>query len=71
MKAKEVRGKEDGEIVFERDKLSQELFTMRFRTLTEGIQDPSQFRRIRRELARMHTILRERQLGIRGQAPRG
>lgn len=71
MKAKEVRGKEDGEIAYERSKLEQELFGMKFRTLTEGNPDPAKIRRHRRDLARMHTILRERQLGIRGQAPRG
>lgn len=71
MKAKEIRGKEDAEIRFDADKLGQELFGLKFRTLTEGIQDPAQIRRARRDVARMNTILRERQLGIRGQAPRG
>lgn len=71
MKAKEIRGKEDAEIRFDADKLGQELFGLKFRTLTEGIQDPAKIRRSRRDVARMQTILRERQLGIRGQAPRG
>lgn len=71
MKAKEVRGKEDGEIRFELDKLEQELFGLKFRTLTEGNADPAKIRRSRRDVARMRTILRERQLGIRGQEPRG
>ncbi|MDA1260193.1 MAG: 50S ribosomal protein L29 [Planctomycetota bacterium] len=71
MKAKEVRGKEDGEIQFELEKLEQELFGMKFRTLTEGIADPAKIRRSRRDLARMRTILRERELGVRGQKSRG
>lgn len=71
MKSKEIRGKEDAEIRFDADKLSQELFGLKFRTLTEGMQDPAKIRRNRRDVARMQTILRERQLGIRGQAPRG
>lgn len=71
MKAKEVRGKEDGEIRFELTKLEQELFGLRFRTLTEGNADPAKIRRSRRDLARMRTILRERELGVRGQEPRG
>lgn len=70
MKAKEVRGMQDGEIDLERVKLEQELFGMKFRTLTEGNPDPAKIRRNRRDLARMRTIQRERQLGIRGQAPR-
>lgn len=70
MKAKEVRGMQDGEIDLERIKLEQELFGMKFRTLTEGNPDPAKIRRNRRDLARMRTIQRERQLGIRGQVPR-
>ncbi len=70
MKAKEVRGKDDAEIRFDADKLGQELFNLKFRTLTEGIQDPAKIRRSRRDVARLNTILRERQLGIRGQKPR-
>ena len=62
MKAKEVRGKLDGEIQFELEKLEQELFALKFRTLTEGNPDPAKIRRSRRDLARMRTILRERQL---------
>lgn len=71
MKAKEVRGKEDGELRYELEKLEQELFAMKFRTLTEGNADPAKIRRARRDLARMRTILRERELGVRGQQPRG
>lgn len=70
MKAKEVRGMQDAEIDLEKVKLEQELFGMKFRTLTEGNPDPAKIRRNRRDLARMRTIQRERQLGIRGQAPR-
>ncbi len=70
MKAKEVRGKLDGEIQFELEKLEQELFALKFRTLTEGNPDPAKIRRSRRDLARMRTILRERQIGVRGQQPR-
>jgi len=70
MKPREVRGKEDSEIQFDMDQLSRELFDMRFRSLTEGNPDPSKIRRIRKNLARMLTILREREQGIRGQKSR-
>ncbi len=71
MKAKELRGKEDGEIRFDLQQVEQELFGLKFRTLTEGNPDPAKIRRSRRDLARMRTILRERELGVRGQQPRG
>jgi large subunit ribosomal protein L29 len=70
MKANEARGKEDAELVFDIEQLEKELFEMRFRSLVEGNQDPSKIRRHRRDVARMKTILQERQLGIRGQESR-
>jgi len=70
MKANEVRGKEDAELRFDADQLEKELFDLRFRSMVEANSDPSQIRRNRRDIARMKTILQERQLGIRGQEPR-
>ncbi len=70
MKAKEIRGKEDAEIRFDMENMEKELFDMRFRSLTEGIQNPSKIRLLRRDIARMQTILREREKGIRGQESR-
>lgn len=70
MNAKEVRGKENAEISFDLEASEKELFDLRFRSLTEGIQDPSKIGRLRRDIARMKTILRERDLGVRGQEAR-
>ncbi|MDA0666671.1 MAG: 50S ribosomal protein L29 [Planctomycetota bacterium] len=70
MKAKEIRGKEDAEICFDIEVMEKELFDLRFRSLTEGIQDPAKIRRTRRDLARMKTILQERAHGIDGQESR-
>jgi large subunit ribosomal protein L29 len=70
MKAEEVRGKENSEIEFDLEQLEKEYFEMRFRSLTEGNTDPSRISRLRRDIARMKTILQERSLGVRGQEPR-
>ena len=70
MKAQEVRGKEDTEILFDLQNAEKELFDMRFRSITEGNADPAKIRRLRRDIARMTTILRERELGVRGQESR-
>jgi len=70
MKSQEIRGKEDDEILFDLEKLEKELFEMKFRSLTEGNSDPARIRRVRRDVARMKTIVRERQLGVRGQESR-
>ena len=40
--------------------LTEEQFRLRFRSATESIENPMRFRAIRREIARMKTILRER-----------
>ncbi|MBT3340542.1 MAG: 50S ribosomal protein L29 [Planctomycetes bacterium] len=70
MKVKEVRGKENEEIFFDLANLEKELFEMNFRQLTEGNASPAKIRLVRRDIARMKTILREREIGIRGQEAR-
>lgn len=70
MKSAEIRGKEDDEIRFDIEKLEKEYFEMRFRSLTEGNTNPARIKLIRRDIARMKTILQERLQGIRGQQSR-
>jgi large subunit ribosomal protein L29 len=40
--------------------LTEERFRLRFRSATESIENPMRFRAIRREIARIHTILKEK-----------
>jgi large subunit ribosomal protein L29 len=40
--------------------LTEERFRLRFRSATESIENPMRFRAIRREIARINTILNER-----------
>ena len=40
--------------------LREERFRLRFRSATESIENPIRFRTIRRDIARIQTILRER-----------
>lgn len=70
MKIEEIRGKEDSEIEFDIAQVEKEYFEMRFRSLTEGNQNPSRLGELRKDIARMKTILRERQIGVRGQQSR-
>lgn len=70
MKAEEVRGKENSELEFDLEQIEKEYFEMRFRSLTEGNTNPAKMGRLRKDIARMKTILRERELGVRGQEPR-
>ncbi len=43
------------------DELTRERFNLRFRSATESIDNPMRFRDLRRDIARMQTILRERE----------
>ena len=43
--------------------VEEEQFRIRFRTATESIENPMRFRDLRRDIARLHTILREKANG--------
>jgi large subunit ribosomal protein L29 len=70
MKVDEIRGKNDHELIFELDKTKAELFDLRFKSKTQSLPNPSRIRELRREIARIQTIVHERQTGVRGQEPR-
>jgi large subunit ribosomal protein L29 len=67
---KELREKEDSELRFDIGTLERELFDLRFKSSSEGLAQPSRIRAIRREVARIRTLLRERELAIRGAKSR-
>ncbi len=43
--------------------LTEERFRLRFRSATENIENPMRFRSLRRDIARVRTLLRARELG--------
>ena len=43
--------------------LEEERFRLRFRSATEPLEDPLRLRTIRKDIARLKTILRQRELG--------
>jgi large subunit ribosomal protein L29 len=65
MQAEEIRDLTEEEILSRVAELEEERFRLRFRSATETLEDPLRFRVIRKDIARMKTILRERQ-GTRG-----
>jgi len=62
MRAPEVRELSDDEIRGRIAELEEERFRLRFRAATEVLEQPLRFRMIRKDIARMKTILREREL---------
>jgi large subunit ribosomal protein L29 len=67
MRAKEMRDRSDEELRTMAGNLRQELFTARFKNHTSRLYDSSELPKKRRDLARVQTILRERELGIRAR----
>ncbi len=43
--------------------LTEERFRLRFRSATESVDNPMRFRSLRRDIARLKTLLRARELG--------
>lgn len=43
--------------------MEEEQFRLRFRSATESIENPIQFRARRRDIARVKTVLRQKELG--------
>jgi large subunit ribosomal protein L29 len=62
MKAAEIRKLKDAELEEQVTDARHELLNLRFQAITGQLTDTSRIRIIRRDIARMETILRERQL---------
>ena len=62
MKAADIRELTDSEIQQRIVEAQEELFRLRFRSATQQLENPSLVRKLRRDVARMKTILREREL---------
>lgn len=65
MKADEFRKMNDMELKEKLDELETELSNLQFQKATYQIQNPNQIRMVKRDIARIKTILRERELGIK------
>ena len=64
MRPDEIRAMSSEELVRKLDDLKEELFTLRFQMATAQLENPMRIREVRRDIARVKTILRERELGI-------
>jgi large subunit ribosomal protein L29 len=69
MKTKELRSKEDKELRFDLKNLNKELFDLRFQSASENLSNPARIKQIKREVARIMTILNERRKETGGEAP--
>ena len=62
MKAADIRDWDDVEIRARLGELREEKFRLRFRMGTMELENPKMLQHIRRDVARLNTILREREL---------
>ena len=56
---------DDEKLVAELKKSKEELFNLRFQSATGQLESHGRLKAVRRDIARIYTILRERELGIR------
>lgn len=62
MKAKEIRDLSNDEMVKKIDQYEEELFNLRFQAKMGQLANPLQLRLIRRDIARINTILKEKKI---------
>lgn len=71
MKASAWREKGDIELREQVEQMRREMFDARFRSGQDEVEERGKFRKMRREMARVLTLLKERERGIRGARPVG
>ena len=64
MKASEIRPLNDEELLMKLEEAHEELFNLRFRLATRQLGNHREIPKVKRKIARINTILRERELGI-------
>ncbi len=62
MKPTEIRALSDEELAQRLDELQQELFNLRFQLTTRQLENYMRLEAVRRDIARVRTIMREREL---------
>lgn len=65
MKINEMRSMTLDELKVKLDELLEEQFGLKFRLATQPLDDPLRIRKIRREIARVRTLIREKEAETR------
>ncbi len=64
LNSKDIRELKEDEISARIAELEEERFRLKFRAGTETLEDPLRLRGIRKDIARLNTVLREKIIGI-------
>jgi large subunit ribosomal protein L29 len=62
VKATEIRDLSEAEVRDRLNQVQEELFRLRFRAATQPLENPALFKALKKDLARLNTIIREREL---------
>jgi len=60
----ELRGLEDDELVTKLKESKEELFNLRFQSATGQLDNNKRLQTVRHDIARIYTVMRERELGL-------
>ncbi|MFA5586659.1 MAG: 50S ribosomal protein L29 [Saccharofermentanales bacterium] len=63
MKAKDLLEKNQTELENELQELKKELFNLRFQHATNQLANPMELKRVKRDIARVKTVIRQQELG--------
>lgn len=67
MKATEVRGMTPAELETKLVELKKELFQLRFQNATNQLSNPGKIADVKKDIARVKTIIREKQIASAGR----
>jgi large subunit ribosomal protein L29 len=62
--ADDLRSQPEPELVTKLKEAKEELFNLRFQAATGQLETHGRLREVKREIARIYTVMRERELGI-------
>jgi large subunit ribosomal protein L29 len=62
--ATELRGLEDDELITKLKESKEELFNLRFQSATGQLDNNKRLQTVRHDIARIYTVMRERELGL-------
>jgi len=62
MELKKMRTMTEAELNAELAKMKQELFNLRFQHVTGQLENPVQMRELKKDIARVNTVLKEKEL---------
>jgi len=65
LRADEIRALSSEDLVKQLEAYRKELFDLRFRLATRQLVNHRDVRRVKKEIARLQTVMKERELGIR------